>query len=93
MTRHPAFPSQSPHLPFPQIAATPRSRRPGTPLETYLEAKLGPALSTFAGQPILWLRRVRLRHELAGLREAQLRDVGLDPAMIGRECAKHFWQE
>lgn len=39
----------------------------------------------------LWIRRVRLRRELAGLEARQLRDVGLDPAVIRREVAKPFW--
>lgn len=38
-----------------------------------------------------WLRRARSRRELAGLSDAQLRDVGLNRDMIKREAEKPFW--
>ena len=41
----------------------------------------------------LWLRRLRWRHELSRLDADQLRDVGLNEAMIRREVEKPFWQE
>jgi uncharacterized protein YjiS (DUF1127 family) len=36
--------------------------------------------------------RARSRRELAGLHPDQLRDVGLDAAMVKREAAKPFWK-
>lgn len=41
----------------------------------------------------LWLCRLRWRHELSRLDADQLRDVGLNEAMIRRELEKPFWQE
>lgn len=41
----------------------------------------------------LWLCRLRWRHELSRLDADQLRDVGLNEAMIRREVEKPFWQE
>jgi uncharacterized protein YjiS (DUF1127 family) len=38
-----------------------------------------------------WLWRARSRRELAGLSDAQLRDVGLNRDMIKREAEKPFW--
>jgi uncharacterized protein YjiS (DUF1127 family) len=43
--------------------------------------------------PLIWLRRLRNRHELSRLDEAQLRDVGLSPAAARREIAKPFWRD
>lgn len=40
----------------------------------------------------LWLRRIRVRHALAGLDERQLQDVGLDPEVLRREIEKPFWR-
>ena len=38
-----------------------------------------------------WVRRRRERHELAGLSDEQLRDVGLSHHMVKREVEKPFW--
>jgi len=38
-----------------------------------------------------WTRRTRDRRELAALSDEQLRDVGLNRAMITREVEKPFW--
>lgn len=40
----------------------------------------------------LWMWRARSRRELAGLHPDQLREVGLDAAMVKREAAKPFWK-
>jgi uncharacterized protein YjiS (DUF1127 family) len=40
----------------------------------------------------LWHRRMKLRHELSRLDDAQMRDTGLDPAHVQREADKPFWQ-
>ncbi|MDX2204437.1 MAG: hypothetical protein NW223_16925 [Hyphomicrobiaceae bacterium] len=42
--------------------------------------------------PRLWLRRLDERHELAGLDEARLRDIGLSRERIRREIEKPFWE-
>lgn len=49
-------------------------------------------LRELAGLLSLWLHRAQCRHELSQLDEAQLRDVGLNPAMVRREAEKPFWQ-
>ena len=41
----------------------------------------------------LWLDRLQWRHELSQLDAEQLRDVGLNEAMIRREVEKPFWEE
>lgn len=41
----------------------------------------------------LWLVRLQWRHELSRLDADQLRDVGLNEAMIRREVEKPFWEE
>ena len=43
--------------------------------------------------PLLWLRRLRNRRELARLDAARLHDVGFNPQATRREVAKPFWQE
>jgi uncharacterized protein YjiS (DUF1127 family) len=40
----------------------------------------------------LWRKRLRCRRELSALTLEQLRDVGLDPALVRREYAKPFWK-
>jgi uncharacterized protein YjiS (DUF1127 family) len=40
----------------------------------------------------LWHRRLKLRHELARLDVAQIRDTGLDAVVVQREAVKPFWQ-
>lgn len=71
----------------------PSSRRPGTDMEAFVETTLKGGLARMVGVPLLWLRRQRHRYELASLSDAQLRDVGLNPALVRRENAKFFWQE
>ena len=38
-----------------------------------------------------WIKRSQQRHELAGLSDEQLRDVGLNRHTIKREIEKPFW--
>ena len=40
-----------------------------------------------------WIGRMRQRHELAGLSDEQLRDVGLNRLMVKREVEKPFWMQ
>ncbi|MCF4126021.1 DUF1127 domain-containing protein [Methylobacterium sp. SyP6R] len=40
----------------------------------------------------LWWRRARDRGVLADLTPAQMRDTGLDPAVVRRESVKPFWR-
>ena len=63
-------------------------QRPATALETLIVNRLGSG----AGLLFMWLRRLRERHELANLDDAQLRDVGLNAEKVRRESAKPFWQ-
>ena len=70
-----------------------REQRPGTAPEAFFETTMGPSLPPVVAVPLRWLRRLRHRHELAGLSEAQLRDVGLDLDLVRRESAKPFWRE
>ncbi|TXN67130.1 DUF1127 domain-containing protein [Methylobacterium sp. WL6] len=39
-----------------------------------------------------WIRRHRARRELAGLRDDQLRDAGLDRRAVRAEADKPFWR-
>jgi len=39
-----------------------------------------------------WLKRVRERQELARLDHRALRDIGVTPSEIARECEKPFWR-
>ena len=39
----------------------------------------------------LWLYRLRSRKGLADLTPEQMRDVGLNPAVVRREVEKPFW--
>jgi uncharacterized protein YjiS (DUF1127 family) len=68
------------------------AERPETVLEEVLERWIDAGLPRALGVLGLWLRRLRNRHELSDLTEAQLRDVGLDPSHVRRESAKPFWQ-
>lgn len=49
-------------------------------------------LRAWLALPGLWHRRAQGRHELAQLTPEQLADVGLNPQMIARICAKPFWE-
>jgi len=40
----------------------------------------------------LWLARVDGRRMLAELSPEQMKDVGLDPVTVMRECRKPFWK-
>lgn len=40
----------------------------------------------------LWRQRARTRHQLAGLDDRQLRDIGVDRAAAQDEAAKPFWR-
>jgi uncharacterized protein YjiS (DUF1127 family) len=60
-------------------------------LENFIERWTHADLPRAVGVPLLWLRRMRDRHELAALSEAQVRDVGLDPSLVRRESEKPFW--
>lgn len=42
--------------------------------------------------PAHWLQRLKHRHELSLLDHNQMRDVGLNPELIRRECEKPFWR-
>jgi len=42
--------------------------------------------------PILWVERSRGRRLLDSLNDHQLRDIGLNRAMIETETAKPFWR-
>jgi uncharacterized protein YjiS (DUF1127 family) len=39
-----------------------------------------------------WNRRMRQRHELAGLDYRVLRDIGVTPSEVARELQKPFWR-
>jgi len=39
-----------------------------------------------------WIARAQQRHELSGLSDEQLRDVGLNRDIVKREREKPFWQ-
>jgi uncharacterized protein YjiS (DUF1127 family) len=39
-----------------------------------------------------WRRRRAARHELAGLDERTLRDIGLDPGVVEYEVRQAFWR-
>jgi uncharacterized protein YjiS (DUF1127 family) len=65
--------------------------RPGTALQDLIERWTRAGLPRSVGVPFVWLRRLRDRHELAALSEAQIRDVGLDPSLVRRESEKPFW--
>jgi uncharacterized protein YjiS (DUF1127 family) len=71
----------------PRVEA-PQRQRPASALERLVTGRLGPG----AALPFAWLRRLRDRHELARLDDAQLRDVGLNAEAVRRESAKPFWQ-
>jgi len=68
-----------------------RAERPDTGLEKLLRRWVDAGLPRGLGLLCLWARRLRLRHELAHVSEAQLRDVGLDPDQVRREREKPFW--
>lgn len=40
----------------------------------------------------LWRQRARTRHQLAGLDDRQLRDIGVDRVMAHNEATKPFWR-
>ena len=59
----------------------------------------GHALRT-AARPALWrsladrwLNRIRERAAMASMTEREMRDAGLTPYDVVRECGKPFWRE
>ena len=68
------------------------SQRPLAGLQRFVVHRLGIGALKSLAVPLLWLQRARYRHELSQISERQLRDVGLNPAVIRRESAKPFWQ-
>jgi|EndMetStandDraft_8_1072994.scaffolds.fasta_scaffold90540_2 uncharacterized protein YjiS (DUF1127 family) len=68
------------------------SQRPLSGIQHFVVRRLGLGALRFLAVPLLWLQRARYRHELSQISERQLRDVGLNPAVIRRESAKPFWQ-
>lgn len=76
-----------------QPRAERQTQRPRPCLDTLYRLAAAAGMAWAAGLPLMWLRRLQSRHELARLNAAQLRDVGLDPEIIRREAAKPFWQE
>jgi uncharacterized protein YjiS (DUF1127 family) len=85
-----ARPIEAAH-PHPSRRAVGQAARPDTELEKLLRRWVGAGLPRGLGLVCLWVRRLRLRHELAHVSEAQLRDVGLDPDQVRREREKPFW--
>jgi len=67
-------------------------RRPGPGFDRLDRLTAAAGIAWAVRLPFIWLRRLRNRHELARLDEAQLRDVGLNPEVVRREVAKPFWQ-
>jgi uncharacterized protein YjiS (DUF1127 family) len=59
-------------------------------------AHLTIVLRPLAANPLatahVWHRRLQLRHELSRLDDSQMRDTGLDPAVVRREAEKPFWR-
>jgi len=55
-------------------------------------SEIGTLVRKAWAMPITWHRRAKRRRELSELDAAQLRDTGLDPALIRHECAKPFWR-
>ena len=49
-------------------------------------------LRTVIAELRLWRARVRERRELAALDHVMMRDIGVTPAEITRECNKPFWR-
>jgi uncharacterized protein YjiS (DUF1127 family) len=78
--------------PRPSARRIRQAQRPDTALEELLERWIAAGLPRGVGMLGLWLRRLRDRHEISNLTEAQLRDVGLDPNFMRRESEKPFWQ-
>jgi len=78
--------------PRPSTRIIRQAERPETALEALLQRWIDAGLPRGLGLLGLWLRRLRNRHELSDLTQAQLRDVGLDASLVRRECEKPFWQ-
>jgi uncharacterized protein YjiS (DUF1127 family) len=69
-----------------------QAQRPQTAFDKLLQRLIAAGLPQGVDLLALWLRRLRDRHDLANLSQAQLRDVGLDPSFVRRESEKPFWQ-
>ena len=76
-----------------QPRAVRQVRRPGPCFDRLDQIAAAAGIAWAARLPLIWLRRLRNRHELARLDEAQLRDVGLNPEVVRREATKPFWKE
>jgi len=64
------------------FTSTPFDRRQSFPLATWLRPPL----------PARWQDRHLQRRDLAEIDDHLLRDIGLTPEDVRRECAKSFWQ-
>lgn len=62
-----------------------RTQRPATAFEK--------RCASWLNTPVIWLRRIRVRQELATLDQRQLFDAGLDLLAVQREIAKPFWRD
>jgi uncharacterized protein YjiS (DUF1127 family) len=69
-----------------------RAERPGAPLEELVKRWVEVGVPRAVAVPLVWLRRLQHRHELARLTREQLADVGLDANAVRRESEKPFWQ-
>ena len=61
-------------------------------LETTLCAVVAALAREAAAEIRQWPKRLRARHELAELDHRLLRDIGVTPSEVARECAKPFWR-
>jgi len=69
-----------------------RAERPDTGLEALIGRAIDAGLPRAFSALGLWLRRLRHRRELSRLTEAQLRDVGLDSAVVRQQSETPFWR-
>ncbi len=64
---------------------------PGTDgLRRFVET-LGAPLAGLLNMLLAWRERARSRHQLAGLDDYMLRDIGVDRASAAAESDKAFW--
>lgn len=54
--------------------------------------RLAAAGQTLLGRLLAWRERARSRHQLAGMDDRLLRDIGVDRATAHAESDKGFWQ-
>ena len=62
-----------------------RAQRPATAFEK--------RFANWLTTPVVWLRRIRLRAELASIDPRLLEDVGIDSAVVREESRKPFWRD